>query len=270
MGHEVFEHEVVVRERFAEQLSIQAGSIVRRYYFGGNAGTETKSDGTPVTDADRDAERFLRNRISHAFPSDSLLGEEFGEQAGENDWKWILDPIDGTKSFITGIPLFTVLIAVIHEGAPQLGVIHNPITHETVAASIGNGCRFNGVTTTVRRCDNLASAMVLTTDPAELARRRPDFSRTLTETAGSIRTWADGYGYLLVATGRADAMIDPIVQPWDVAPLYPVITEAGGILTDCDGRDSGSDLGTSALAATPGVHRTLIELSRAGSASSKA
>ena len=260
MEHGIEVGEIVARERFAEQLSVQAGSIIRRYYYGGTARTETKSDGSPVTDADRDAERFLRNRINDAFPHDSVLGEEYGEQAGDNDWKWILDPIDGTKSFVTGVPLFTVLIAVVRDGAPQLGVIHNPITNETVSASIGNGCRFNGAPTSVRPCDDLAGAMVLTTDPAELARRRPNYSRALTETAGSIRTWADGYGYLLVATGRADAMIDPIVQPWDVAPLYPVITEAGGILTDCDGNRSQESLATSALAATPGVHRALLNL----------
>ena len=157
---------------------------------------------------------------------------------------------------MAGVPLFTVLIAVLYEGNPVTGIIHNPITHETVAATTGYGCTYNGRPTSVRDCKGLEEALVLVTDPADLARRNPEFSEVLNREAGQIRTWADGYGYLMVASGRADAMLDPIMNAWDVAAMKPIITEAGGSWSDFAGNPTG--LGESGIAAASAVHLEIL------------
>lgn len=244
------------RATIAEVLAIQAGALIRRHFFGATASVEVKSDGSPVTTADREAEQFLRERLLTRCPDDTVIGEEFENREGSSPYTWMLDPIDGTKSFVAGVPLFTVLVAILHEGTPVTGVIHNPITSETVSATTGRGCTFNGRPTGIRNCGSLDEALVLMTDPADLARRRPDFSERISRSAGQIRTWADGYGYLLVATGRADAMIDPIMSAWDVAAMKPIITEAGGSWSDFSG--DGTGLGESAIAAGPAVHRDIM------------
>lgn len=248
--------ETLTHAAIAETLAVQAGALIRRHFLASTAAVELKSDGSPVTTADREAEQFLRERIQALFPADTVIGEEFETRQGSSSYSWVLDPIDGTKSFVAGVPLFTVLIGLLCEGVPVAGVIHNPITFETVAATSGFGCTYNGRPTRVRSCASLDEALVLVTDPADLARRRPQFSDRLNRTAGQIRTWADGYGYLLVASGRADAMIDPIMNSWDVAPMKPIITEAGGSWSDFSGNDSG--LGDSAVAAGEVVHGRLL------------
>lgn len=246
------------RARLAELIAIQAGQIINRYYRSSSFSIETKDDGSPVTEADRHAEQFLRAQISHEFPDDSILGEEYGVHSGTSEFTWVLDPIDGTKSFIARVPLFTTLIAVLENDAPATGVIHNPATHETVSATIERGCTFNGIPTSMRSCEQLSDALVLTTDPSELARRHPAFTQTLTRSASEMRTWADGYGYLMLATGRADLMVDPVMNRWDVAPLLPVVTEAGGVFSDFSGSSDG--LGTSAVAAGRQIHAETMRI----------
>ena len=242
---------------FARTLSIEAGKHTLRY-FRKEFTIDTKADSSPVTVADRETETLISQAIQRRYPNHGIIGEEHGTVASDSPFQWVIDPIDGTKSFIRGIPLYTVLIALLYNGEPCVGVIHNPPLEETVYAATGSGCFFNGVKCSVSDASGLANSWVLITDPADLCRRNPDFGQRLLSKAGFCRTWADGYGYLLVATGRADAMIDPIVAVWDVAPLKVVITEAGGAFTDFSGKIKA--LGESAIASNGVLHPEILEL----------
>lgn len=217
---------------------------------------EYKADRSPVTEADRETERLLRRRIADAYPEHLIAGEELGLPAEEGEWTWVLDPIDGTKSFVHGIPLYTVLVALLHNGAPVLGVIHNPALAETVSAAVGAGCTLNGEPCHVRRGPSLEDAEVCTSDFLALARDAAAVHERLVAAAPFGRTWADAYGYLLVASGRIDIMVDPKMAIWDIAPLYPVIEEAGGRITDLGG--NRAPLGESAVAAHPDLHGALL------------
>ena len=217
---------------FAEK----AGEITLKY-FQERVVVETKPDTTPVTVADREAEAYIRRAIESRFPHDGIIGEEFGETRPEAKRRWIVDPIDGTFSFIHGVPLYGVLIGVEQEDEPVVGVIHLPALGETVAAARGEGCHWRGQRAQVSNTSELSDAVWLTTDlnfdayPA----RSAGLNR-LVRAAGPARTWGDCYGYVLVATGRADIMIDPQVYVWDCAPLLPIIEEANGRFTDWQGR----------------------------------
>lgn len=233
------------RFRAAELLARIAGQNVSAWHRRSFT-VDYKEDATPVTDADRDTEKLMRELLSQWYPDDGIVGEEFGNTDGSTGFTWYLDPIDGTKSFVAGVPLFTVLVGVsdqqaergrAHEqtGSPVIGVIRNPMTEETVSALTGHGAFYNGRPTEMRRAPALDSATVLMCDPADLYARRPDYARRIFESAGMVRTWADAYAYLLLASGRADLALDPIMSPWDIAPLGPIITEAGGLFERIDG-----------------------------------
>ncbi|HUX50885.1 MAG TPA: inositol monophosphatase family protein [Spirochaetia bacterium] len=259
--------------QFAESLAEEAGRISLNY-FRKAIDVETKADLTPVTRADRETEQFIRSSIAHRFPGHLITGEEFGTTIGnrkpdnadeapgsavaDSPFRWVVDPIDGTKAFVLGVPLYTTLIALLYNEQPVVGIIHNPVLGETASASVGGGCTLNGASCKVSTCSSLAEARVHSTDYANLARREPDFARLLLEEAGSARTWADAYGYLLVASGRADVMIDPVMSPWDIAPLGPIIGEAGGELTALDGTNTWT--GESALATNGTLHRQILDL----------
>jgi histidinol phosphatase-like enzyme (inositol monophosphatase family) len=203
-------------------------------YFGGRVPSETKGDGSPVTPADRASEREIRRVIQKAYPGHAILGEEGGSTPGDPHVRWILDPIDGTKTFVHGVPLYAVLVAVEIDGRPSVGVIHLPALHETVAAASGLGCRWNGRPASVSPVERLSEATVLMTSVRGLEARGVRFER-LSSATKLQRGWGDAYGYALVATGRVDAMIDAAVQVWDVAPLLPILEEAGGRFTDWHG-----------------------------------
>ncbi|MFW9890941.1 MAG: inositol monophosphatase family protein [Candidatus Thorarchaeota archaeon] len=240
---------------FTVDVVSEAGKITAEYFLA-DIGYETKNDDTPVTVADRLTEEYIRNRIADAYPSHSILGEEAGERKRDPNYRWIIDPIDGTQSFIRGVPLYTVLIALEHKRVPILGVIHNPPLKETVSAAIGIGAFYNGNACQVSSTSKLENAWVQVTDYAELTRRRPEFTERLLSRAYSCRTWGDAFGYLLVAAGKVDVMIDPIMNIWDIAPLYPIITEAGGIFTDLDGNQNAT--GNSSLACNSNLHKEII------------
>ena len=202
-----------------------------------NAGTpvETKADRTPVTAADREAEAEMRRAIAAAFPSHAILGEEEGETAGTAPVRWIIDPLDGTRTFVRGVPLFGTLVGIEVRDVPVVGVIHLPALDETIAAGRGEGCTWNGRPCRVSSCTRLADATVVVTDERSARARSGGWERLA---AGSAmqRTWGDCYGYALVATGRADVALDPAMNVWDCAALLPVIEEAGGRFTDWSGR----------------------------------
>jgi histidinol phosphatase-like enzyme (inositol monophosphatase family) len=206
---------------------------------------ERKGDGSPVTAADRAAESLLRERIAAAFPDDAVLGEEFGEKPGTSGYRWVLDPIDGTKTFITGVPMYTTLVAVLEGDRPLLGVIYSPATDELIYAAAGQPTWYSvGASQPVRalasEVDRLAEATFVTTETATYDRVGEKGARhvynQLERSCRLTRTWGDAYGYLLVATGRADVMVDPIVNLWDAAALQPIIEGAGGHFSDWQGR----------------------------------
>lgn len=220
---------------FAVRIAEAAGEITLRY-FGKDIEVERKADASPVTVADRSAEEYLRGEIERRFPEDGILGEEFGEKPGRSGRRWTLDPIDGTKSFILGVPLYGTMIALEELGVSKLGVIRFPATGDTLGAWSGGGCFANGQSCRVSAVDDLSRSTAMTTDPKHIIEYcDKDALLRFVEGTGLQRTWGDCYGYLLVATGRADLMFDPIAHVHDFAPLIPIISEAGGRVTDLQG-----------------------------------
>ncbi len=259
------------RLSFAVEIAREAGEITLRYFHRDDLQIDRKADKSPVTVADRAAEQLLRERIGQRFTGDGIIGEEFGEERGESAYQWILDPIDGTKSFIHGVPLYTTLVAVLRDGEPIVGVIHAPALAETVYAAKGNGCwHLSGPQSTpqaarVSTVNHLSDSLFLTTEIASYITQRKedaiDVFLRLQQTAQLTRTWGDGYGYLMVATGRAEVMIDPVVNIWDAAPLQPIIEEAGGHFTDWKGSatiHSGEAIATNGL-----VSKEVLAITRA-------
>jgi histidinol phosphatase-like enzyme (inositol monophosphatase family) len=202
---------------------------------------ELKRDQSPVTIADREAEQHLRQRIAAAFPDDAILGEEYGEQSGRSAYRWILDPIDGTKSFVAGVPLYGTLIGVEFEQRSVVGVIHIPALNETAYAAQGQGAWIvrgdrPPAPARVSHTPMLRDALFCTSEVKGFAKsgRREAFD-AFDGACRLARTWGDCYGYLLVATGRADVMVDPLMNVWDCAALQPILEEAGGSFTDWQG-----------------------------------
>jgi len=222
----------------AEAFARHAGQITLKY-FGRRLQADAKSDGTPVTVADREAESVLRDHILARYPDHGVLGEEFGESGDGARVRWILDPIDGTKSFMRGVPLYGVLIGIEIEGRPAVGVAHFPALDDTVVAGRGVGARWNGLPAQVSGVRDLHDAVVLTTDEARLRSDPacPGFD-ALSERCAFARSWGDAYGHLLVATGRAEIMIDPELFAWDAAPLLTILNETGGRFTSVQGEAS--------------------------------
>jgi histidinol phosphatase-like enzyme (inositol monophosphatase family) len=231
----------------AVEFARAAGRLTLDYFRRHDLAVERKSDDSPVTAADRAAEQLLRKLILDKFPHDSILGEEFGSVDGTSGFQWVLDPIDGTKSFIHGVPLYTTLIGVLRENEPQIGVINAPACGETAYAAIGGGCwhvderRGNGAARPahVSRVGRLCESLVLTSEMYNFTKSREvdalPLYLELQRKARLERSWGDGFGYLLVATGRAEVMLDPVMNLWDIAALFPVIEEAGGHFRDWRG-----------------------------------
>lgn len=235
---------------FAVALARGAGDITLNY-FRKQPETSRKSDGSYVTIADREAEDFLRRQIAERFPDDGVLGEEEGEQTGRSGRRWIVDPIDGTFAFVHGVPLYGVLIALEIDNQPTIGVVNMPALNELVSAATGAGCFFNGEPAHVSNTRSLADALLLCTNFHECPRHGfRNAAELLQARARSCRTWGDCYGYVLVATGRADVMLDPVMNLWDCAPLLPILEEAGGTFTDWNGVgtiDGGNAIATNGL-----------------------
>ncbi len=220
---------------FSVELAREAGEITLEY-FQRSPKTETKVDGSFVTVADREAETYLRRTISDRFPNDGILGEEAGEHQGSSGRRWIVDPIDGTFSFVHGVPLYGVLIALEIDGKPVVGVINMPALDEIVYAAHGLGCFSKGEPARVSSTATLEEALLLATDFGVC--EQFGFGAAAEALQGRVkarRTWGDCYGHVLVATGRADIMLDPVMNTWDCAALAPIIEEAGGTFTDWQG-----------------------------------
>jgi histidinol-phosphatase len=221
---------------FGVSAARAAGEITLRY-FRQKFETRLKGKDNFVTQADVEAEEFLRRAISERFPDDAIIGEEGGESAGSSGRRWIIDPIDGTYSFVHGVPLYGVLLGVEIDGEPTVGVINIPALGEMIYAAKGLGCFRNGERTGVSQTDSLEDALLLSTDFGSCARYGfGSAAEELQRRAAMRRTWGDCYGYVLVATGRADVMLDPSMNIWDCAALLPVLEEAGGTFSDWKGR----------------------------------
>ncbi|MBV9924933.1 MAG: inositol monophosphatase family protein [Acidobacteria bacterium] len=220
---------------FSVEAAREAGEITLKY-FRRDVETRLKGKDNFVTQADVEAEEFLRREISKRFPEDSIVGEEAGESAGTSVRRWIIDPIDGTYSFVHGVPFYGVLLGCEVDGDPSVGVINIPALGEIVYAARGLGCFWNGEPARVSQTGNLEDALLLSTDFGSCARYGfGPAAEELQRRAAQRRTWGDCYGYVLVATGRADVMLDPAMNVWDCAALLPVLEEAGGTFTDWRG-----------------------------------
>lgn len=229
------------RLEWAVDVARQAGSLTLQYFQRADLAVERKADDSPVTVADRRAEGLLRERISERFPEDAILGEELPDRPGTSGFRWVLDPIDGTKSFIHGVPLYSNLVGIEFDGESVVGVVNVPALDECVFAAKGQGAWYehggHRSPARVSAVDSLAEAAFLTSEVGSFDElgRRAAYDR-LQQACRLTRTWGDGYGYLLVATGRADVMVDPVMNLWDACPLVPILEEAGGTFTDWLGR----------------------------------
>ncbi|MCK6602604.1 MAG: inositol monophosphatase family protein [Bacteroidetes bacterium] len=234
---------------FAISITEQAGLRTLAYYQTDLA-VETKPDESPVTAADKDAEAFLRQAIESRFPDHRILGEEFPEKESSSPYKWIIDPIDGTKSFIAGVPFYSNLLGLEVEGEVVAGIANFPALKEMVYAGKGLGAWWNRKPARVGSVSDLRKARVMITDFRHFEKREawPKFKPVLDSCLFS-RTWGDAYGHALVATGRAEIALDPGMNPWDCAPFGIILKEAGGFFTDWDGNDT--IYGPNAVSANP-------------------
>jgi histidinol phosphatase-like enzyme (inositol monophosphatase family) len=241
--------------QFAERLAQASGEVIKQY-FRAELVVDSKGDGTPVTIADKKSEMVMREMIQKEFPQHGILGEEFDDYQADAEYQWILDPIDGTKTFVAGVPLFGTLIGLLKNGKPILGVINNPIIDQFLIGANGV-TRLNGKKVQVRLCDSIEAATVLCTSHWSVEKYHDMVAyEKLTRRAKLYRSWGDCYGYYLVATGYADVMLDPAMYPWDLIPLVPIIEGAGGTITDWYGNDPIN--GQGAVATTGGIHDEVI------------
>ncbi len=238
----------------AVALARAAGDLTLGWFGRDDLVVDRKADRTPVTEADRAAERFVREHLAARHPHDGIIGEEEGTVGGTSQRRWVVDPIDGTYGFVHGVPLYSTLLAVLDEHGPLLGVIHLPALGETVWAGRGLGCWRDGHRCSVSAHRTVADAAIMTSGldvwPAGSVDRVRD-------AGGRLRTWGDGYGYALVVTGRVEAMVDPVVSVWDLAPMPVLVAEAGGRFSTVAGVDGVID-GGSGVASNGLVHDELL------------
>lgn len=240
-----------------KELAKVSSEIIKRY-FRTEVSIESKSDNSPVTIADKKAEEVMRELITKNFPEHGIIGEEYGESNKGAEYTWILDPIDGTKSFICGAYSFGTLIGLLKNGKPILGVYNHPILNDFLIGD-NSETMINDIKTKMRNCGDLSNAVLLTTDHLNIEKYQ-DISKfnDLIKKVKLYRNWGDCYGYYLLATGYADIMIDPIMSPWDLLPLIPIIKGAGGMITDYKGNDAVK--GKSTVAASSKIHKEVITI----------
>jgi histidinol-phosphatase len=244
---------------FTSDLAYRAGRITSGYF---NVGVrpDYKPDDSPVTAADRAAETFIRGELEKKYPSHAILGEEFGEAGKQgSSMRWFIDPIDGTKSFMRGIPLYAVLIGLEIEGVVRVGAAYYPGTDEMLCAADGEGAWWNSRRAHVSDVSSMERAWVCYTDSRNMGKYgRAEAWDRINSNAYVSRGWSDAYGYLAVATGRAEAMLDPIMAPWDCGPFPIIFKEAGGYFGSWDGREG--HLHKEALACNSALYPELIRL----------
>ncbi len=245
---------------FATRLA-WAGGRRTLAYFNCDVPAEQKADGSPVTIADKEAEATMRALLKERYPDHGVVGEEHGEEVGRVPIRWIIDPIDGTRTFLRGVPFYGTLVGVEVSGEPTVGVIYIPALDEMVAAGRGLGCRWNGRPCRVAQTTEMSRSLVVATDEHAVRRRLGGEAHDkLVAATGMQRTWADCYGYVLVATGRSEIAMDAVMALWDNAALLPVIEEAGGRFTSWSGErriDGGDAVATNGI-----LHDAVLDLLR--------
>ncbi len=243
-------------QKFAKHLSDISGEVIKKY-FRSKVSVNQKKDNSPVTVADKKAEELMREAILKNYPDHGIIGEEFDEHEGKSKYKWVLDPIDGTKSFICGMVNFGTLIALLRNGKPILGVFNQPILNEFLLGD-NHSAYLNQKKVTIRKCEMLSDAVLLTTDHLNIEKYQ-DANKfdSLIHKVNFYRGWGDCYGYYLLSTGFVDIMIDPIMSFWDIAAIVPIVKGAGGKITDYHGNDPLK--GNSIIAASPLLHSQVIK-----------
>ena len=259
--------------KFAVKIVTDAAVMARDAHNSGEVGVDYKSDGSPVTEIDQAIERRLREAIAQSCPGDTIVGEEYPEtnsnDAAQNNtgakYTWYIDPIDGTVAFIHRIPLYCTLLALYRNGEPLIGIIHNPVLQETLVGIAGRGTYYNGARVQMpgtagegqRSPDKLR---LLYSDAVYLEAECPGLLAAVTPHCSLARTWCDAYGFILLATNRADVIIDSGLKPWDIAPLYPIINEAGGYISNFSG--TRAPLDGSVLACRNGIEQKILYIIR--------
>lgn len=245
---------------FAETTAREAGALTLEYFLTDGARAEFKSDDTPVTIADRKAEELIRSRIAGAYPDHQIVGEEYGTTEGSPDYRWIIDPIDGTKSFVHGVPLYAVLIALEIKGKMEVGCAYFPALDEIISAATGLGAQWNGKPCRVSEVASIDRAVCAHIDTAYFGKNgKGEPWERLQKAVYYNAGWCDAYGYLLVATGRAEIMLDPVMAVWDCGPFPPIFKEAGGYFGDWSGNEGRID-GGEALATNAALRDEVVAL----------
>jgi len=244
------------RLEVALDLAKTAGKSTLEYFQNADLTFEKKEDASPVTVADQNSEKIIRAGLADKFPEDGIIGEEYGTVEGSTGYRWIVDPIDGTKAFIAGVPLFGTMIGIEKDGKSQVGVVYIPGLDECIYAAQGQGAWYeqpnrDPVQARVNKTATLAEGIMVTSQVSTFNKRNATQGfLELEERSFVTRTWGDCYGYMLVATGRAVAMIDPLMSIWDSAAVQPIMEEAGGTFTSWTGEPtifSGDGIGTNGL-----------------------
>jgi len=255
LGNDIVRKEFI---NFIHTLAEKSAQVIQPYFATSDLEIELKADETPVTRADRQAEEVMRALIRKEFPHHGIIGEEYGRENESAEFVWVLDPIDGTLSFTSGCPLFGTLICLLQGGQPLLGAINQPILNQLC---IGDNVQttLNGKPVRMRQVDRLSEATLLTTDISHIATyQKVEGFETLVRETRLFRTWGDCYGYLLLASGGADIMLDPIMNPWDILAVIPIIRGANGAITSWSGGDAVS--GTSCVASNKTLHPLVLEI----------
>lgn len=253
------------RVEFALEVARSAGNIVTTYYGTNRLNTEYKSDESPVTAGDRASEKFIRERIEQVYPEDGIVGEEYGVKKGTSSFTWYIDPIDGTQSFVTSVPFFSTMIALETERDSVMGVVHFPILNETVYAFKGGGTwwkRYNTEKferTYVTKTNTLKAARMTSSsiNYFRLTKTEP-ILLDISKKVKFVHGWGDSFGQVLVATGRLDLTLDPLMYDWDSMPLKPLVEEAGGIFSDFSGKRD--PFGRSAFSCNPILHDEVLKI----------
>jgi histidinol phosphatase-like enzyme (inositol monophosphatase family) len=252
----MLDYELVLEE--AADIAERASKIALSYFRQALL-IEMKENHTPVTIADKKTEEMIREELSQVFPNHGILGEEFGEQGSDSDYVWTVDPIDGTRSFIRGIPLFGTLLGLLERGEPVIGVMVLPALDETYLAAKGMGAFCDGVQLHVSATQTLESSVISCGDyPCFEAIGKKHYLQKLMERAELVRGYTDCFGHSLLLRGAVDAMVDPVVSPWDVAPLACLVREAGGDYFTFEGERTHA--GKSFISCTPALRDELLKL----------
>lgn len=239
----------------------QEAALIPRKYFRAGVDITHKSDATPVTIADQATEEFIRTELAKHFPEHGVIGEEFAAREANSAFQWIIDPIDGTRAFISGMPLYGMLVGLLQDGQPVLGVVRMPELNEVYAGISANATLNGTIPLSVSTTTRLADAMLYINEADKIRRDEPDVFARLNAAGRDRRYSYDCYPHALLAAGHVDACVDYDLKPFDILPLVPIITAAGGIVSDWQGQPLGlkSD-GRVVAAATASLHAELLEL----------